>query len=61
MSQRRTASSKPKLSVYTSKVLIKRLREEKVETERTLEDIVNSRLLLSYEAHPGPLYEVESA
>lgn len=34
---------------------MKRVRDEKNATDRTIEDLVNTRLLMSYEAHPGPL------
>lgn len=47
--------AKPKLSVYTEPEMIRRLRIEKAETSRTIEDLVNERLRLSYQHHPEPL------
>jgi hypothetical protein len=44
--------AKPRLSVYVSKSLMKRIRREKADTDFRIEDLINARLRLSYEVQP---------
>lgn len=48
-------AERPKLSVYTDRKTLRRLRLEKLETDLTIEEIVNERLRLSYLHSPFPL------
>lgn len=47
--------AKRKLSVFIEPELMKAIRQEKADSEplRTIEEIVNGRLRLSYRDHPG--------
>lgn len=56
-----TREDKPKLSVYTDREMMKRLRREKADTDRSIGDLVNARLNLSFQVHPEPLHQPEPA
>ena len=44
---------RPKLSVFTDREMMKRLRHERNDLDMRMEDLVNERLRLSFEAFPS--------